>query len=112
MNRAPQQMEMFVASQIAENLGGKERLMEMILERRNMLRALTQVVANQGAPGVEGMIVTQLRGYLKRRWPKIRQMVLAGKYKPLPVRRKEIDKPDGGVRLLGIPELAWSSPRA
>jgi len=42
MNIAPQQMEMFVASQIAENLGGSDRLMEMILERRNMFRALTR----------------------------------------------------------------------
>jgi RNA-directed DNA polymerase len=105
MNIVPQQMEMFVASQIAENLGGSDRLMEMILERRNMFRALTQVRANKGAPGVDGLSVTQLEGYLKRHWPKIRQDLLDGKYQPRPVRRKEIDKPDGGVRLLGIPAV-------
>jgi RNA-directed DNA polymerase len=79
--------------------------MEMILERRNMFRALTQVRANKGAPGVDGLSVTQLEGYLKRHWPKIRQDLLDGKYQPRPVRRKEIDKPDGGVRLLGIPAV-------
>jgi len=105
MNIVPQQMEMFVASQIAENLGDSDRLMEMILERRNMFRALTQVRANKGAPGVDGLSVTQLEGYLKRHWPKIRQDLLDGKYQPRPVRRKEIDKPDGGVRLLGIPAV-------
>ena len=105
MDIAPQQMEMFVASQMAENLGGSDRLMEMILDRRNMRLALARVCANKGAPGVDGMTVTHLEGYLKRCWPKIRQMVMAGRYKPLPVRRKEIDKPDGGVRLLGIPAV-------
>ena len=98
-------MEMFVASQMAESLGGSDRLMEMILERRNMFRALTQVLANKGAPGVDGMTVSQLEGFLKRRWPKIRLSLLYGKYRPLPVRRKEIDKPDGGIRLLGIPTV-------
>jgi len=105
MNIMPQQMEMFVASQMAESLGGSDRLMEMILERRNMFRALTQVLANKGAPGVDGMTVSQLEGFLKRRWPKIRLSLLYGKYRPLPVRRKEIDKPDGGIRLLGIPTV-------
>ena len=105
MDIAPQQMEMFVASQMAENLGGSDRLMEMILDRRNMRLALARVCANKGAPGVDGMTVTHLEGYLKRCWPKIRQMVTTGRYKPLPVRRKEIDKPDGGVRLLGIPAV-------
>jgi RNA-directed DNA polymerase len=51
------------------------------------------------------MTVEELPGYLKRHWPKIKAELLAGAYKPLPVRRKEIDKPDGGVRLLGIPTV-------
>lgn len=105
MNIRPQQMEMFVASQIAESLGGKEQLLELILEQRNMLRAMNQVIANKGAPGVDGMTTTQLKGYLKRHWPKIKQDLLEGAYLPLPVRRKEIDKPEGGVRLLGIPTV-------
>jgi RNA-directed DNA polymerase len=98
-------MEMFVASQTAERLGGSDRLMEMILERRNMFRALKQVRANKGAPGVDGIKVNQIGGYLKRHWLKIREDLLSDDYRPLPVRRKEIGKPDGGVRLLGIPTV-------
>ncbi|BBO87022.1 group II intron reverse transcriptase/maturase [Desulfosarcina ovata] len=105
MNIKPQQMEMFVASRLAESLGGREQLLELILERRNVLRAMNQVVANKGAPGVDGMKTNHLKGYLKRHWPKIKQDLLNGDYRPLPVRRKEIDKPDGGVRLLGIPTV-------
>jgi RNA-directed DNA polymerase len=103
MNIRPQQMEMFVASQIAERLGERDRLLEMILERRNMFRALKHVRANKGAPGVDGITVNQIEGYLKRHWLKIKEDLLKDNYKPLPVRRKEIDKADGGVRLLGIP---------
>jgi len=97
MNIMPQQVEMFVASQIAESLGGNPRLMEMILERRNMFSALKRVRSNKGAPGVDGMTVNQLGGYLRRHWPKIREELLTGTYNPFPVRRKEIPKPDGGV---------------
>jgi RNA-directed DNA polymerase len=79
--------------------------MDDILERENMLRALKRVRANKGAPGVDGMTVEQLPAYLKRHWPKIRRDLLEGRYKPLPVRRKEIPKPSGGVRLLGIPAV-------
>ena len=57
MNIVPQQLEMFAASQFAENLGGNLRLMEIILERQNMFRALKRVRANKGAPGVDGMTV-------------------------------------------------------
>lgn len=105
MSIMPQQREMFVASQIAESLGGSLRLMEIILGRRNMFRALTRVCANKGAPGVDGMTVNELGEYLKRHWLKIRESLLSDEYRPLPVRRKEIDKPDGGVRLLGIPTV-------
>jgi RNA-directed DNA polymerase len=105
MSIPPQQMEMFVASRLAERLGGSERLLERIVERRNMLRAMNRVIANKGAPGIDGMTTSQLKGYLKRHWRKIKQDLLNGDYRPLPVRRKEIDKPDGGVRLLGIPTV-------
>jgi RNA-directed DNA polymerase len=70
-----------------------------------MRRALRRVRKNKGAPGIDGMTVEELPGYLKRHWPKIKAQLLAGEYKPMPVRRKEIDKPDGGVRLLGIPTV-------
>lgn len=105
MGIRPQQMEMFVASQTAERLGASLRLQEMILERRNMFRALKHVRANKGAPGVDKISVTQIGGYLRRHWLKIKEDLFHGNYKPLPVRRKEIDKPDGGVRLLGIPTV-------
>jgi retron-type reverse transcriptase len=98
-------MEMFVASQAAERLGESVRLLEMILERRNMFNALQQVCANKGAPGIDKLSVDQIGGYLRRHWPKIKEALLNGRYRPLPVRRKEIDKPDGGVRLLGIPTV-------
>jgi len=79
--------------------------MESVCERENMQRALRRVRKNKGAPGVDGMTVDELSGYLERHWPKIKAALLAGTYQPLPVRRKEIDKPDGGVRLLGIPTV-------
>jgi RNA-directed DNA polymerase len=85
----------------AENV----QLMEIIVERQNMTRAYRRVLANKGAPGVDGMTVGQLKSYLKRCWPKIKQALLDGTYKPLPVRRKEIPKPTGGIRLLGIPTV-------
>lgn len=105
MSIRPRQVEMFVASQTAERLGASDRLLEMILERRNMFRALNQVRANKGAPGIDKMSVEKIGGYLRRHWPKIKQNLLRDQYRPLPVGRKEIDKPDGGVRLLGIPTV-------
>lgn len=105
MSRQPQQMELFPASQIAERLGNNDRLMEMILERNNIIRAWKQVCANKGAPGVDGMKTSQLGNYLAKHWPEIEQDLLNCKHKPLPVKRKEIPKPDGGVRLLGIPTV-------
>jgi RNA-directed DNA polymerase len=81
-------------------------LMEIIVTRQNMGRAYRRVLANKGAPGVDGMTVGQLKSFLKRCWPRIKQALLDGTYKPLPVRRKEIPKPNGGVRRLGI---SWIS---
>jgi RNA-directed DNA polymerase len=79
--------------------------MEAILDRQNMQRAYHRVLANKGAPGVDGMTVGQLKSFLKRCWPKIKPALLDGTYRPLPVRRKEIPKPNGGIRLLGIPAV-------
>jgi len=105
VNIKPQQMEIFPASQFAERLGRSDRLLEMILERNNMTLAWKRVCANKGAPGVDGMRTDQLGKYLEKHWPKIKQALLKGMYQPLPARRKEIPKPDGGVRLLGIPTV-------
>jgi RNA-directed DNA polymerase len=85
------------------NLAGTEQLMEEVCERGNLLRALKQVKANRGAPGVDGMTVQELPKYLKTNWPRLREQLLSGSYEPKPVKRVEIPKPTGGVRLLGIP---------
>jgi RNA-directed DNA polymerase len=83
---------------------GKE-WMEEVCERENCKRALARVKANKGSAGVDGMTVEQLPGYLKQHWPAIREQLLSGTYKPQPVKRVEIPKPDGGVRKLGIPTV-------
>src|SRR5918999_33924 len=80
-------------------------LLERALERFNMLRALRQVRRNKGAPGVDGMTVEELPDYLRKHWPEIRAAVLDGSYRPQPVLRKEIPKPGGGIRELGIPTV-------
>jgi len=88
-----------------ENPADTERLMEEICERENCLQALKRVKANKGSPGTDRMTVRQLPGYLKQHWPAIREQLLQGTYQPQPVRRVEIDKPDGGVRKLGVPSV-------
>ena len=82
-----------------------EQLMEEVCERENCLQAYKRVKSNKGSPGIDGMTVEQLPGPLKEHWPAIREQLLAGTYKPQPVRRVEIPKPDGGVRKLGIPTV-------
>jgi len=80
------------------------QLMEQVCERENLKRALARVKRNKGSAGVDGMSVVELSGYLKVHWPAIRERLLAGQYQPLPVRRVEIDKPEGkDKRKLGIP---------
>jgi RNA-directed DNA polymerase len=81
------------------------RLMEEVCERENLKEALRRVKANKGSPGVDGITVNQLDDYLKQHWPAIREHLLSGTYKPKPVKRVEIPKPDGGVRKLGIPTV-------
>jgi RNA-directed DNA polymerase len=103
--RRDRSSEAYTAALLSESPTGTIRLMESVCERQNMRRALRQVRKNKGAPGIDGMTVEELPGYIKRHWPKIKAELLAGVYKPLPVRRKEIEEPDGGVRLLGIPTV-------
>ena len=80
--------------------------MEEVCERGNLLEALRRVKANKGSAGIDGMTVGQLSGYLKEHWLTIREQLLNGTYKPQPVRRVEIEKPDGGgMRKLGIPTV-------
>jgi hypothetical protein len=80
-------------------------LLERVLSRANLKRALKQVRSNRGAPGIDGMSVDALPGYLKEHWPEIRAQLVAGSYRPQPVRRVEIPKPDGRKRPLGIPTV-------
>jgi RNA-directed DNA polymerase len=79
--------------------------MEAMVERENLKEALAQVRRNKGAAGIDGMSVDDLPNYLKEHWPAIRAQLLDGTYKPQPVRRVEIPKASGGVRLLGIPTV-------
>jgi group II intron reverse transcriptase/maturase len=80
-------------------------LMQQVLERNNLHCALKQVQRNKGAPGVDGMTVDDLPEYLKHNWLRIREDLLNGTYKPKPVRRVEIPKPNGAKRKLGIPTV-------
>jgi RNA-directed DNA polymerase len=81
----------------------QEQLMEEVCERDNVRQALKRVQANRGSAGVDGMQVGELPKYLEQHWPALREQLLRGTYKPQPVLRVEIPKPDGGVRKLGIP---------
>jgi len=78
-------------------------LLERMLERDNLLRALRQVERNGGSAGVDGMSVKQLRPYLKQHWAKLRETILNGQYRPQSVKRVVIPKPGGGQRNLGVP---------
>jgi len=79
--------------------------MEAVVRPENATRAWKAVKRNQGAPGIDGMRTEQLRDHIRRHWATLQTKLLAGTYVPSPVRRKEIAKPDGGVRLLGIPTV-------
>ncbi len=78
---------------------------EAVFARENMLTALKRVESNQGAAGIDGMEVQELHSYLQAHWLEVREALESGKYRPSPVRRVEIPKPDGGVRQLGIPTV-------
>jgi RNA-directed DNA polymerase len=101
----PAGTESSAAKRGTENPAIIESLMEEVCERENCKRALKRVKANEGSPGVDGMTVQELPGFLQQHWPAIREQLLSGTYKPQPVKRVEIPKPDGGVRKLGIPTV-------
>lgn len=90
---------------VNDELFDSSRLLEDVLERDNMLEAMYRVIRNKGSHGVDGMKTDELREHVKRTWATVRSKLLEGKYNPSPVRRVEIPKPDGGVRLLGIPTV-------
>ena len=97
--------ESLAAKRRTESSAITEQLMEEVCERENCKQAWRRVRANKGSPGVDGMTVHKLAGHLKQHWPAIREQLLTGTYKPQPVKRVEIPKPDGGVRKLGIPAV-------
>lgn len=80
-------------------------LIEQLVSRQNMEQAYTRVLANKGAPGVDGISTAQLKEFLWQNWSQIRGEILAGTYRPQPVKRVEIPKPNGGTRKLGIPTV-------
>lgn len=91
---------------------GKERstqsmseLLEKILEKKNMNEAYKKVCANKGAGGVDGMEQEELDGFIRKNWNSIREQIRGRSYKPQPVRRVEIPKPNGSKRKLGIPTV-------
>ena len=84
---------------------GTSNLMEQILSGDSLNRAYLQAVRNKGAEGVDGMKYTELKEHLERNGENIKEQLRTRKYKPQPVRRVEIPKPDGGVRNLGVPTV-------
>jgi RNA-directed DNA polymerase len=102
----PVGMEQSAEPSPARDMGKSDvAVWEAVIERENMLTALKRVERNKGAAGVDGMEVEDLPGYLKAHWKEVREALESGKYRPSPVRRVEIPKPDGGVRQLGIPTV-------
>src|SRR3954452_12830533 len=80
-------------------------LMEAVVAAGNMRDALRKVRSNKGSPGVDGMTVDKLEAHLRQAWPTLREELLQGAYRPSPIRRVDIPKPDGGTRQLGIPTV-------
>ena len=89
----------------SERLAENEQLMEKVCEPRNLKQALRRVKANGGSPGIDGMRVEELAGWLIGNWNALRGELLNGRYKPSAVKRVEIAKPEGGVRKLGVPTV-------
>jgi len=102
--------EGYAEAQSAEQMETREQdnasdLMEKILERGNLNKAYQRVKSNNGAPGIDGMTVEEALPWLKEHRKELLESIKGGWFKPNPVRRKEIPKPDGGARKLGIPTV-------
>ena len=87
------------------DLNSGENLLEAVLDTENVSLAWKQVKSNRGAAGVDGVCIHDFPERFRERWPRIREELMNGTYIPEPVRRAQIDKPDGGIRLLGIPTV-------
>ena len=88
-----------------DNGNAGSALLQAALRRENLLQAFKRVRSNKGAAGVDGLDIDQTARHLVTAWPDIREQLLAGTYRPSPVRRVTIPKPDGGERELGIPTV-------
>jgi RNA-directed DNA polymerase len=97
--------EPLTAKRGTESPASTDRMMEEVLEAENLKKALKRVKANKGSPGIDGMTVDQLPGYLREHWPTHRTQLLSGTYRPEAVKRVEIAKPGGGKRQLSIPTV-------
>jgi RNA-directed DNA polymerase len=102
---SPEGTESRTAKCETERPARQEQLMEEVCERDNCWQAYKRVKVNKGSPGIDGRKIDELSGYLKQHWPRIREQLLSGTYKPQPVRGVGIPKPDGGVRKPGIPTV-------
>ena len=92
-------------SRIIIGMETQDELLEQVLDRENMRKAWARVKANRGAAGVDGMSIPEAAGFIRQHWEGIRSSLASGRYKPAPVRRVEIPKPDGSKRPLGIPTV-------
>jgi RNA-directed DNA polymerase len=90
-------------SAIGQKPGGS--LLDAVLDVNNMFRAQERVIANRGSPGIDGMTVDGLNEYLIKHYRELETSIRGGRYKPKPVKRVAIPKPEGGKRLLGIPTV-------
>lgn len=81
------------------------RQMDAVVERSNLWQAYARVMRNKGAAGVDGLTVLELKAWLQQHWPSVKTALLAGDYLPAAIRKVEMPKPTGGVRILGIPTV-------
>ena len=102
---AQAEYDLFHANSTSDDPTKDVQILERALGCENMFKALARVEHNGGSPGIDGVTVEQLRGYLREVWPSVRQSLLDGTYRPQPVRRVSIPKPTGGLRHLGVPTV-------
>jgi RNA-directed DNA polymerase len=102
--KAPVEMQIPIATQKEQALKA-QNLIEIICSNENLDTAYKRVYSNKGAPGIDGMTVYQLKDWFAQHREQLRQQLMNGRYKPSPVRKVEIPKPNGGMRQLGIPTV-------
>ena len=93
------------SDQPALGASSADALMEQVVDVENLESAWRQVRRNRGAPGPDGMTIGDFEAWVPDNWPRVRQQLLDGTYRPGPVRRKAVPKEGGGERLLGIPTV-------